>query len=77
MNVRQAEIVATVFAAWNNLLLDGKKPTDDEIVCEARDNWHPDKMKIDRERFFKAIDWMREQNVVPEGKGRRVLTKGK
>jgi type I restriction enzyme S subunit len=76
MNVRQAEIVATVYAAWNNLLLDGKTPTDEEIVFESRENWHPDKLKIDRGRFFSAVQWLRDQDVVPEGKGRRVGEKG-
>jgi len=77
MNVEQAEIVATVFAAWNNLLLDGKQPTDDQIIVEARENWHPDKLRIDRPRFFRAVKWLREQGVVPEGKGKRVGDKGK
>ena len=76
LNVQQAEIVATIYAAWNNLLLDGKWPTDEEIVLESRENWHPDKLKIDRDKFFTALGWMRDQNVIPEGKGRRVLAKG-
>jgi hypothetical protein len=76
MKVQQAEIVATVYAAWNNLLLDGRQPTDEEIVREAREDWHPDKLKIEREKFFKAVNWLREKGVVPEGKGRRVVKKG-
>jgi type I restriction enzyme S subunit len=76
MKVKQAEIVATVYAAWNNLFLDGKQPTDEEIVREAREDWHPDKLKIERERFFNAVKWLKEQGVVPEGKGQRVMKKG-
>jgi len=75
LNVQHAEIVATVFAAWNNLLLDGKQPTDEEIVYEARENWHPDKLKIERDKFFKTIEWMRKKNIVPNGKGKRVTEK--
>lgn len=74
-NVRHAEIVATVFAAWNNLLLDGKQPTDEDIVFEARENWHPDKLKIEREYFFKTIKWMKKKNIIPNGKGKRVVEK--
>jgi restriction endonuclease S subunit len=77
MNMQQAEIVATVYAAWNNLLLDGKQPTDEEIVYEARENWHSAKLKIVRDKFFTAVQWMREQKVIPEGKGPRVDKKGK
>jgi type I restriction enzyme, S subunit len=71
MTWQQAEIVATVFAGWNNLLLDGKQPTDEEIVRESREDWHPEKMNIERERFFNAIRWLRKEGVVPKGKGRR------
>ncbi len=77
LETRRAEIVATLFAGWNNLLLDGKQPTDEEIVYESRENWHPVKLKIERERFFNALDWMRRKSVVPSGKGRRVVEKVK
>jgi type I restriction enzyme, S subunit len=77
MDVQQAEIVATVFAAWNNLLLDGRRPTDEQIVFEARENWHPDKLRLDRHRFFKAVEWLREEGIVPEGKGKWVGNKEK
>jgi hypothetical protein len=63
MDAQQAEIMATVFAAWNNLLIEGKQPTDEEIVFEARENWHPDKLKIERERFFKAVQWLRGKGI--------------
>lgn len=70
MSVQDAELVATVHAAWNNLLLAGDSPpTEDAIVREAREDWHPDKLKIPRERFFEAIAWIEWANVVPVGSG--------
>jgi type I restriction enzyme S subunit len=75
MSVQQAEIATTVFAAWNNLLMDGTTPTDEQIVHEARENWHANKLKIERQKFFAAVKWLREQRVVPEGKGKRVAAK--
>ncbi|HEY1938006.1 MAG TPA: restriction endonuclease subunit S [Candidatus Angelobacter sp.] len=77
MDAQQAEIMATVFAAWNNLLLEDKQPTDEQIVFEARENWHPDKLKIERQRFFKAVQWLRDKGKVPQGKGKTVKSKGK
>lgn len=76
MTVQQAEIVATVYAAWNNLLIDRRSPSDDEIAHESRENWHPNKLKIDRERFLSAIKWLRKEGVVPNGTGKRVFAKG-
>jgi type I restriction enzyme, S subunit len=75
MTTQQAELCATAYAAWNNLLLDGKSPTDEEIVYEARENWHSAKLNIPRERFFAAIKWLREKGVVPSGKGKKVAAK--
>lgn len=75
MTTQQAEIIATVYAAWNNLLLNGKEITDEAIVTEAREDWHPDKLKIEREKFFNAIKWMKEVSLVPTGNGKQVLAK--
>lgn len=72
LNTRQAEIVATLYAAWNNLLLAGQQPSDQQIIFEARDNWHPDKLKIELWRFEKGLVWMREHELTPRGQGRRV-----
>lgn len=74
-DLESAEIVATLYAGWNNLLLEGKTPTDDEIVYESRENWSPRKLKINRERFFKALNWMREDDIalIPKGCGVKVL----
>lgn len=73
LTTQQAEIVATVYAAWNNLLLSGDAtPADEAIVREAREDWHPKKLDIPRQKFFKAIDWMRKKELVPRGTGQPV-----
>lgn len=70
-DLEQSEIVATLYAAWNNLLLAGKDPDDEEIVYEARENWSSRKLTIERDRFFKALQWMRQKDIslVPRGAG--------
>lgn len=75
LNTRQAEVVTTLYAAWNNLLLLGRAPSDEDIVYEARENWHVSKLGIEREKFFKGLEWMRKQGLVPVGRGRYVDTK--
>jgi len=65
-----SEIIATTYAGWNNLIINGNVlPTDEEIVYESRENWSERKLTIARERFFKAIDWMRKNELVPTGYG--------
>jgi len=75
LNTKQAEIVVTLYAAWNNLLLLGRSPSDEDIVYEARENWHASKLGIEREKFFKGLEWMRTQGLVPVGRGRYVDAK--
>jgi len=72
MKTEKAEVLATVHAAWNNLLLDDKQPSDEEIVYEARENWHADKLNIERNKFFDAIKLIRKENIIPQGVGKRV-----
>jgi type I restriction enzyme S subunit len=75
MTTKQAEIFATVYAAWNNLLMDGEPITDERIVRAAREDWHSDKLNIPRDKFFTAIEWIRTKGICPEGKGKRVEAK--
>lgn len=75
LNTRQAEIVATLYAAWNNLLLLGRSPSDEDIVYEARENWHASKLEIEREKFFNGLEWMRKQGLAPVGRGKYVDAK--
>jgi type I restriction enzyme, S subunit len=46
LNTRHAEIIATLYTAWNDLLLAGEQPDDDAILRESRDQWHEAKQKI-------------------------------
>lgn len=68
-----SEVIVTVYAAWNDLLLDGKNPTDDEVVDEARENWTPEKLKFEKAKFYGCIEWLRRNNLMPAGKGKRTI----
>ncbi|GMV61743.1 MAG: hypothetical protein AMXMBFR74_09120 [Parvibaculum sp.] len=72
---QQVEIVSTAFAAWNDLLLEGKTPTDDEIVELILNDWTDSKRKIAPERWRRALDWMRTKKLVPRGLGRHTKKK--
>lgn len=65
----QCEIVATLYGAWNDFLLEGVQPTDDQIVNEVLTNWHKKKERIGRGRWLKALQWMRSEKIIPVGYG--------
>ncbi|MDT9599816.1 restriction endonuclease subunit S [Sphingosinicella rhizophila] len=67
-----AELIATTYAAWNNLIIDQCAATDGDIVLAARDKWHRDKLRFDPSRFHDAIRFIRSNSIVPDGTAKRV-----
>lgn len=72
MNSEQAELLATVHAAWNNLILDNVEATEAAIIHEARENWHVAKHKFGDGKFRQAIAVIRAQGIEPDGSAKRV-----
>jgi len=68
-DAERAEIVATLYAAWNDLKILGRPHDEDAIIREVRENWHPRKQEIDESRWGKALRWMKEEGLVPTGFG--------
>lgn len=67
-----AEVFATVHAAWNNLIRDNGVITDDSIVKAARDDWHSAKLKIPEHKFRDAIRTIKAKNMEPDGSAKYV-----
>jgi len=72
MDTRDVEVLSTVHTAWNNFIIEGQTPTDEQIVTAAREGWHEEKTKIPRPIFFSAIKTLRDKNLVPTGLGKYV-----
>ena len=69
---RECEIVSTLYAAWNDLLIDGGTNDDAAILHEASsaERWHKSKEQIAPERWKKALQWMKDKGLVPVGYGK-------
>jgi len=69
---RECEIVSTLYAAWNDLLIDGGSTDDASILHEASsaERWHKSKELIAPERWKKALQWMKDKGLVPVGYGK-------
>ena len=70
-DTQQCEIVSTLYAAWNDLLIEKQLPSDAEIIREASDpeRWHESKLNIHVDKWPIALSWMREKGLVPSGFG--------
>lgn len=65
----QAEIVATLHACWNDLLIRQEPFTEAAVIDEFLTRWHPKKSRFSRGRLRKAIEWMHANDLVPVGGG--------
>ena len=72
LKTRECEILATVYTAWNDLLLAGTKPTDPEIIHDIRHHWHSSKQAIPDGNWSWGIHWLQTNRIVPTGTGRAI-----
>ncbi len=69
LNTRKSEIIATLYAVWNNMLLDGEAIADSKIIEDAK-NWHEEKKHIKHAQWEWGLKYMRDYNFTPSGTGR-------
>jgi type I restriction enzyme S subunit len=70
LNTDETELLATVYAAWNDLLLEAKSAELDDIVREVH-GWHTSKKRFTPMQIETRIAWMRKFGYVPSGRGQR------
>ena len=63
------EAVATLYAVWNDMLIDGKAPTDDAVIDGVLNDWHAEKRdKFNRGDLRNYLGWMRRHGMTPTGR---------
>ncbi|GJD41967.1 restriction endonuclease subunit S [Methylobacterium bullatum] len=77
LKTQQCEIVATLYAVWNDFLIDGRQPSDDEIVDGVLNDWTDSKRQVPEEKWRAALPWMREKNLIPVGRGEKTRVPAK
>jgi len=66
-NTEEVEIIATLFAVWNDFIIDGVQPTDERIISDLRENWHERKARFTPQELGRWLDWLRRENFIPQG----------
>ncbi|MDR2438178.1 MAG: restriction endonuclease subunit S [Planctomycetaceae bacterium] len=69
LDTERCEIIATLYGAWNDLIIQNETVTDNRIIDEVRNHWHESKQRFNEERLKKALGWMRENQLIPTGWG--------
>lgn len=66
------EGVATLFAVWNDMVIDGQTPTDDAVINGVLNDWNAEKRdKFTRPDLVNYLGWMRRHDLTPSGRGPR------
>lgn len=64
----QCEIVATLYAVWNNRIIRQEQITD-ELLKQDFLNWDKKKIKY-QDRLDGALEWMKRKIIIPDGWGK-------
>lgn len=66
----RCEMFATAYAAWNDLLIWKREPTDKAILNEILGRWHERKKRFSEMQWRAVIAWIRKEGFIPVGFGR-------
>jgi type I restriction enzyme S subunit len=70
LNWEECEVIATIYAVWNNRIIKNQLISDDEIYQDFLD-WSERKESLIH-LFHKKLFWMKEENIIPDGWGKYV-----
>ena len=69
---REVEAVATLYAVWNDSLMDGDEPDDAAIINGVLTEWHTEKgEKFRTDDLSRWLGWMKRHSLTPRGQGPR------
>lgn len=66
----ECELVATLYAVWNNRIIKSEPITDDLLYNDFM-AWDKQKIKY-KDIFHKWLFWMKEERIIPEGWGKYI-----
>lgn len=70
---KECEAIATLYAVWNDFLIDAKDFSDDDIVNEFRNNWDEVKQDFNANDLRDYLVWMRSKGLIPKGQGSKTI----
>ncbi len=67
----EAEIIATIYAVWNNRIIK-KEPVTNKWLTEDFYNWSDRKRRYSEDEILKGIQWLQENEFEPNGFGKEI-----
>lgn len=75
LSMNEVEKIATLYAVWNDFIINGKYFFDDDIINDVITNWSNRKTNFSKENWKKTLMQMRILDIVPKGYGKHTLIK--
>jgi len=71
-NTDRCEMTVTLYAAWNDFILEDRSVTDEAIVAEVMHSWNDTKLRFSKTEWLAVLAKMKEQKILmPTGFGKR------
>nr|WP_298169474.1 restriction endonuclease subunit S [uncultured Pseudomonas sp.] len=68
----RCEMTVTLYAAWNDFILEGRPVTDEAIVDEVMHSWNDAKLRFGKDEWLAVLARMKKQELlIPTGFGQR------
>ena len=71
LDLAGAEILSTLYAVWNNRIIKQEQITDDLLIADFY-AWSTHKADYEDARVRKALNYMRDNNIIPVGWGKYI-----
>ena len=71
MDLAGAEMLSTLYAVWNNRIIKQEQITDDLLIADFY-AWSTHKADFEEARVRKALNYMRDNNIIPVGWGKYI-----
>ena len=71
MDLAGAEILSTLYAVWNNRIIKQEQITDNLLIADFY-AWSTHKADFEEARVRKALNYMRDNNIIPVGWGKYI-----
>jgi restriction endonuclease S subunit len=71
---RSVEAIATLYAVWNDAMMDGQTPDAAAVINGVLTEWHSEKGEKFKEADLRHwLDWMKRNRLTPRGEGPRTI----
>ena len=71
----KAEMIATLYASWNDFIIKGEQVSDIQIVKDVRENWNDTKKRFSEKKWIDVLNEMKQIGLTPKGNGNLTIIK--